>query len=196
MVEAREDNKCAADPEQREAERLEYQRQRKNAESDDAAFESQRGAGTHSSRRRSLGFEFTAVSFAHCAPPCPARRIHASRGHSSARLSASRRLAHLILSRHDDPDIAARAAVRAWTRCFSPHWLDQLRLAGDRVRRLAPSGHKRARPDADGDISLWQSLHRRIDGSRTASPSIREQSLRALHPLELRRPGGSSAAFR
>src|SRR6476620_5645975 len=68
----------------------------------------------------------------------------------------------LDLARHDDPQVAPKRRSGV-DESLSAHWLDQLRAAGDCVGAARAVRDKRAGPDADGDLSLCESLDRRID---------------------------------
>src|ERR1700722_12272932 len=90
----------------------------------------------------------------------------------------------LDLTRHHDAEVAAKRRSGV-DECLSAHWLDQLRAACDRVGASGALRDKRAGPDADCDLSLWESLHRRIDCKPNRLAVYGEPAVRSLDAIEL-----------
>src|ERR1700722_12983457 len=91
----------------------------------------------------------------------------------------------LDLTRHHDAEVAAKRRSSV-DESLSAHWLDQLRAACDRVGASGAFRDKRAGPDADCNLSLCESLHRRIDCKPDRLAVHCEPAVRSLDAIELR----------
>ena len=152
--EAGEDDERAADPVKRQAERLENERERENAEADDGPFEALRGdALIPALALETAGFRRSCTH----RPPGKIEYVRLSRlGAESQRVSGL----DADFARHDDPNVAAERSAGVNQR-LRAHRLNQFGLARDGVGARRFVEDERSRPDADSDLALRQLGHRR-----------------------------------